>query len=209
MRLIGKCRPTETVGLEKAVALRFLRGMKGGVSRLKLEEKKTVVENLHDSFSRSKIVILADYKGLDVEAITELRRKLREAEVELKVAKNTLIRRASADTDAALMDEYFKGPSAIALSYDDPVAPAKILTDFAKSNEKLEIKIGVMNGKILDLSAIKALSSLPSREVLLGQVLSVMNAVPTSLVTALSDVPRRLLNVIQAIKEQKDSAEAA
>ncbi len=176
---------------------------------MKIDEKKKIVENLHDSFSRSKIVILADYKGLDVSKITDLRKKLREADVEFKVVKNTLIRRAAADTDAALIDEYFKGPSAIALSYEDPVAPAKVLSDFAKDNEKLEIKIGIMNGKVLDLSAIKALSTLPSREVMLSQVLSVMNGVPRALVTALSDVPRRLVNVLQAIKEQKDSAAAA
>jgi len=169
-------------------------------------EKKQVVESLHDSFSRSKIVILTDYKGLDVEHINELRRKLREAEVEYKVVKNTLIIRASEDTDAALIKDYFKGPSALAFSYNDPVAPAKVLTEFAKENEKLEIKIGVMNGKAISLDEIKALSALPSREVLLGQLLSVMNGVPTSLVRALSDVPTRLLNVLQAVKDQKEAA---
>ena len=169
-------------------------------------EKKQVVESLHDSFSRSKIVILTDYKGLDVEHINELRRKLREAEVEYKVVKNTLIIRASEDTDAALIKDYFKGPSALAFSYNDPVAPAKVLTEFAKENEKLEIKIGVMSGKAISLAEIKALSALPSREVLLGQLLSVMNGVPTSLVRALNDVPTRLLNVLQAVKDQKEAA---
>lgn len=135
-----------------------------------------------------------------------MRRKLRDVDVEYKVVKNTLLVRASEDTDAALIKESFKGPSAVALSYDDPVAPAKVLSDFAKENEKLEIKIGVMEGKILDISAIKALSSLPSREVLLAQVLSAMNGVPTALVGVLSALPRQLLNVLQAIKDQKEAA---
>jgi large subunit ribosomal protein L10 len=174
--------------------------------KLNRTEKKQVVESLHDSFSRSKITILTDYKGLDVEHINELRRKLREAEVEYKVVKNTLIIRASEDTDAALIKDYFKGPSALAFSYNDPVAPAKVLTEFAKENEKLEIKIGVMSGKAISLDEIKALSALPSREVLLGQLLSTMNGVPTSLVRALNDVPTRLLNVLQAVKDQKEAA---
>jgi large subunit ribosomal protein L10 len=89
------------------------------------------------------------------------------------------------------------------LSYDDPVAPAKVLTDFVKENKQFEIKVGVLNGKIVDVDGIKALSSLPSKEVLLAQVLAAMNAVPTALVTALSDVPRRFVNVLQAIKDQK------
>lgn len=173
---------------------------------MNLEEKKTIVDGLHDNFLKSKVVILTDYKGLDVEKINLLRRKLRDANVEFKVVKNTLIKRAAKETDVALIEDSFKGPSALALSYDDPVAPAKVLSEFAKVDEKLEIKIGVMNGKVLDLNSIKALSSLPSREELLSQVLSTMNGVPRALVTALSDVPKRLLNVMQAIKDQKEAA---
>jgi large subunit ribosomal protein L10 len=173
---------------------------------MRLDKKKAVVEELHEKFSRSKVVIITDYKGLDVAAVNSLRRKLRDVDVEYKVVKNTLLVRASEDTYAALIKDSFKGPSAVALSYDDPVAPAKVLSDFAKENEKLEIKIGVMEGKILDISAIKALSSLPSREVLLAQVLSAMNGVPTSLVSVLSALPRQFLNVLQAIKDQKEAA---
>lgn len=173
---------------------------------MKLDEKKQIKSDLHERFSRSKVVILTDYKGLDVAAINSLRRKLNDENIEFKVAKNSLLVRASAETDVAVIKDEFKGPSAIALSYDDPVAPAKILMDFARENKKLEIKIGVMNGKVLDLSQIKALSDLPSREILLGQVLSAMNGVPTALVRALSDVPGRMLNVLQAIKEQKEAA---
>lgn len=173
---------------------------------MKLEEKQQIVADLHDRFSRSNIVILTDYMGLDVMAINDLRRKLREANIEYKVVKNTLLVRAAAETDVELIKDNFKGPSAVALSYDDPVAPAKVLTQFAADNKKLEIKVGLLNGKVLDPAAIKALASLPSREILLGQVLSTMNGVPTALVRALSNVVGRMLNVLQAIKEQKEAA---
>lgn len=170
-----------------------------------INEKKRITDDLQGRLKKSTIVILTDYKGLDVSAMNALRRKLREANAEYQVAKNSLLVRASEGSDVALIKDQFKGPSAIALSYDDPVAPTKVLTDFIKENKKFEIKVGVLNGKVIDFEGIKALSSLPSREVLLAQVLSTMNAVPTSLVTALSDVPRRLLNVLQAITEQKEA----
>lgn len=173
---------------------------------MKIETKKKVVEDLKEKLATTKVVIVTDYKGLDVSQMTDLRRKLSEANVEYQVVKNTLLTRASKDTEAELLVDVFKGPSAIALSFDDPVAPAKVLTQFAKDNEKLEIKAGVMGGKLMDLDAITALSKLPSREELLAQVLSAMNAVPTGFVRALADVPRRMVNVLNAIKDQKEAA---
>ena len=173
---------------------------------MKIEDKRKVVEKLQEKFATTKVVIVTDYKGLNVAQMTELRRKLSEADVEYKVVKNTLLTRASKDTDVALLTDVFEGPSAIALSFDDPVAPAKVLTQFAKDHKKLEIKAGVMDGKRMDLDAITALSKLPSREELLSQVLSAMNAVPSGLVRALADVPRRMLNVLSAIKDQKEAA---
>jgi large subunit ribosomal protein L10 len=173
---------------------------------VKIEDKKKIVEDLKEKFATTKVVIVSDYKGLNVAQMTELRRNLSEANVEYKVVKNTLLNRASKDTEAELLADVFKGPSGIAMSFDDPVAPAKILTQFAKDNPKLEIKAGVMNGKLMDLDAITALSKLPSREELLGQVLSAMNAVPSGLVRALSGVPRQMVNVLTAIKDQKEAA---
>ncbi len=173
---------------------------------MNIDEKKKIVEDIRKRFSESKVVILTDYKGLDVEKINELRRKLKESGVEYKVVKNTLLVRASEETDVSLIKDSFKGPSAVALSCDDPVAPAKILAEFANDHEALEIKVGIMNGNILDLSAIKKLSVLPSREVLLGNLLSVMIGVPSAFARALNDMPKRLLNVLQAIKEQKEAA---
>ena len=175
---------------------------------MNIESKKQFVESLHERLKKSRLAVLTDYKGLDVAAMTELRSKLREADIAYQVIKNTMLRRAAEGTDIEAIQDQFKGPSAIALSIDDPVAPAKILTEFAKSNPKLEIRIGVLEGKVLDPAAIKALSELPSREELLAKVLSTMIAVPTSLVTALSDVPRRMVNVLQAIKDQKDAQAA-
>jgi large subunit ribosomal protein L10 len=173
---------------------------------VKIDDKKKIVEDLKEKFATTKVVIVTDYKGLNVAQMTDLRRKLSEANVEYQVVKNTLLTRASKDTDAALLADVFKGPSGIALSFDDPVAPAKVLTQFAKDHQKLEIKAGVMAGKLMDVAAITALSKLPSREELLSQVLSAMNAVPTGFVQALADVPRRMVNVLNSIKEQKEAA---
>ena len=173
---------------------------------MKLEAKQQITEDLHDRLARSAIIVLTDYKGLDVTSINDLRRKLREANIEYQVVKNTLLVRAAQDTEVALIKDHFKGPSAVAISYDDPVAPAKVLTQFAKDNKELEIKVGVLNGKVLDAQAIKALATLPSREVLLAQFLSALNAVPTSFVRVLAEVPRSMLNVLTAIKDQKEAA---
>ena len=172
---------------------------------MKLEEKKQIVQDLHEKFLKFQVIILTDYKGLDVIALNTLRRQLREADAEYRVVKNSLLARACEDTDVALIKDSFIGPSAIAYSYNDPVAPAKALTTFAKEHKEFEIKSGVLNGKVLDLNAINALSDLPSREVLLGQFLSAINGVPTAFVRALNDVPIRLLNVLQAVKDQKEA----
>jgi large subunit ribosomal protein L10 len=155
---------------------------------------------------KSKIVIVTDFKGLDVAAVTKLRSQLTKENIDYRVIKNTLLRRASENTSVAVLNDLFKGPSAVAISYDDPVSPAKILTKFAEENKKLEIKGGVMDGEIIDINGIKALSSLPSREVLLSQLLSAMNAVPTGIVQLLAAVPRNMMNVLNAIKEKKEAA---
>jgi large subunit ribosomal protein L10 len=175
---------------------------------MKIDDKKLLVEDLKEKLARSKVLIVVDYKGLDVATMTDLRKKLRDADVECKVVKNTLLAMASRQTDVEAISDSFKGPTAIAVSYSDPVAPAKVLIEFAKANTKLGIKKGVMGSKILELKDIEALSSLPSREVLLGKLLSVMNAVPASVVQVLAAVPRSLVNVLQAIRDQKEKEAA-
>jgi large subunit ribosomal protein L10 len=173
---------------------------------LRIDKKKEIVKDLHEKFARSKVVIITDYKGLDVSTINDLRRRLRAHEIEYKVVKNSLLVRAAEETDVALIKDRFKGPSAVALSYDDPIAPAKVLTKFLDEYSQLEIKSGVMDGKVLDLDAIKKMSTLPSREELLGQFLSAANGVATGFVRVLNAIPVQLLNVLQAIKEQKEAA---
>jgi large subunit ribosomal protein L10 len=173
---------------------------------VKLDEKKKIVEELHERLVKSKVVIVTDYKGLTVETMTELRRKLREAQIDYRVVKNTLLIRAAKETGVALIQDQLKGPSAIALSFDDPVAPAKVLMEFAKKNAKLEIKAGVMEDRVLDLASIKALAALPSREALLSQLLSAMVGVPTGLVSVLNGIPQKLMYALQAIKDQKEAA---
>jgi large subunit ribosomal protein L10 len=174
---------------------------------LKLEEKKQIVEDLSGRFAKSTLVVLTDFKGLNVAALGELRRKLKEAGVDYRVAKNSLMARASEDTPIAALKDFFTGPGAVAISYDDPVAPAKILTKFAEDSKRLEIRAAVLDGKLIDLGGIKALAALPAREVLLSQLLSVMQAVPASLVRVLAGVPRGLLNVLTAVKEKQEAPE--
>jgi len=173
-------------------------------TNLRLEEKEVIVRELQDKLARAKVVISTDYKGLNVAAMSVLRQKLREAGCEYQVAKNTLLVKASNGTDSALIQDSFKGPSAIAINYKDPVAPAKVLTEFAKTNDKLCIKAGVIGNRALNLDDIKALAMLPSREVLLAQVLSAMNGVPTSFVRVLGGVLTNFMNVLQALQKQKE-----
>ncbi len=173
---------------------------------LNISQKKEVVDRLSKQLSSAEITILIDYKGLDVLKMTELRAKLRDAGVQIEVVKNTLLIRASEGCDSALMQDLYKGPNAIVISAEDPVAPAKILVDFAKDNDKLEIKAGAFSGKLLSVEEITQLAKMPSKEELLTKLVCTLNAVPTSFVTVLSGVPRAFVNVLNAIKDQKDAA---
>ena len=170
------------------------------------EEKVAEVEELSGKFGKAKIAIVSDYKGLTVPVLQELRHDLRKNDAEFRVAKNTLLIRAVEDTEYKGLQEQFIGTTAITVSYGDPVTPAKIITDFAKDHPELKIRSASLDGKLLTVDEITALSKLPSREVLLAQMLSVMNAVPTGLVQVLSGVPRTFLYALQAIKEQKEQA---
>lgn len=173
---------------------------------MNISQKKECVDKLHTRLSETSISILVDYKGLDVESMTRLRTQLRAENVELEVIKNTLLALASEGTDTVLIKDSLSGPNAIATCKDDPVAPARLLVKFAEENEKLEIRAGAMNGKALSADDIKALAKLPSKEVLLSQLLSVINGVPTSMVRVLAQVPRSLLNVLNAVGDQKEAA---
>jgi large subunit ribosomal protein L10 len=141
-----------------------------------VELKKQVVTEIADKLRDSKSTIVVDYRGLTVSQVTELRKQLREAGVDFKVYKNSLTRRASAEVGLEGLNEHLTGPNAIAFSTEDVVAPAKIINEFAKKNEKLEIKAGVIEGNIASLEDVKALAELPSREGLLSMLLSVLQA---------------------------------
>lgn len=141
-----------------------------------IEQKKQIVAEIADRFKASQTVVVVDYRGLTVAEVTELRKQLREAGVEFKVYKNSLTRRAAEAAELAGLNESLTGPNAIAFSNEDVVAPAKILNDFAKKHEALEIKSGVIEGNVASAEDIKALAELPSREGLLSMLLSVLQA---------------------------------
>lgn len=168
------------------------------------EEKENIVEELSGKFAKAKIAIVTDYRGLTVAAFQEVRRELKKSNSEIRVAKNTLIRKAVKGTQFESMESYLTGTTAVAVSYADPIAPAKILVEFVKNNQKMEIKGAVLDGKMLTQEEIVSLSKLPSKEVLLSKLLSVMLAVPTNFVQVLSGVPRKMLYMLQAIKDQKE-----
>ncbi|WJH36402.1 50S ribosomal protein L10 [Paenibacillus aurantius] len=141
-----------------------------------LQEKQQMVSDVTAKLRDSSCTIVADYRGLTVAQVTQLRKSLREAGVEFQVLKNTLVRRATAEAELTELDEFLSGPTAIAFSKDDVVAPAKILSDFAKKNDKLSVKAGIVEGKVVGVDQIKALADLPSREGLLSMLLSVLQA---------------------------------
>ncbi len=173
-----------------------------------IKEKDKIVQEIREKVSRSQIGILTDFKGLKVEEMTRLRRQLHEASAELKVVKNTLLRRAAADdSPIGPMLSKFTGPNALTLGYSDPVALAKIMTKFAQEKPQLAIKGAVLSGQFLSAKDLEALSKLPSREVLLAQFLGVLNGVPTALVTVLAGVIRNLLNVLVAYRDKKAESE--
>jgi large subunit ribosomal protein L10 len=140
------------------------------------EEKSLLVSEVTTKFRESTCTIVADYRGLNVSQVTQLRKTLREAGIEFQVIKNTLARRATAEAQLTGLDAYLTGPTAIAFSKNDVVAPAKILSDFAKKNDKLSLKAGIVEGKVVGTDQIKALAELPSREGLLSMLLSVLQA---------------------------------
>lgn len=141
-----------------------------------IEAKKAQVQEIADKFKNAASVVIVDYRGLNVAQVTELRKQLREAGVDFKVYKNTLTRRAVEEVGLEGLNDYLTGPNAIAFSSEDVVAPAKILNNFAKTNEALEIKAGVIEGNIASVEEVKALADLPSREGLLSMLLSVLQA---------------------------------
>jgi large subunit ribosomal protein L10 len=141
-----------------------------------IQEKQEAVAVIAAKIAASSSTVVADYRGLNVAQVTELRKQLREAGIEFQVLKNSLVRRATEGTDYVELNNILTGPTAIAFGKEDAVAPAKILNDFAKKNDALKLKGGVVEGKVVSQEEIKALAELPSREGLLSMLLSVLQA---------------------------------
>lgn len=171
-----------------------------------LQQKKEIVNELTEKIKAAKAIVLADYRGLTVEQDTELRSALRKAGVDYKVVKNTLTRFAAKENGLDGLDSFLNGPTAMAISTNDPVAPAKVLAEFAKKYDKLELKVGVIEGKVIDVNGVKALAELPPREVLIARVLAGFNAPITGFVNVLNGNIRGLVCALNAIAEQKANA---
>lgn len=165
--------------------------------------KEQIVSELHKKLKEAKLGVLTSFSGMNVEKMEALRNALRKSDAEWKVVKNTLLRIASKETDFSILADHFKWPVAVVLGYKDPVEPTKILIDFAKKNPELEIKVGLLDNKPLTKSDLNVLAELPSKEVLLGKLVSVLAAVPTSFVTVLSGVPRSFVQVLNAYCDKK------
>ena len=162
-----------------------------------IAKKAQLVTEVAEQFKNASSVVVVDYLGITVEEATNLRAELRKAGVQFAVIKNSILTHAAKEAGLEGMDDIFKGPSAVAFSNEDVVAPAKILADFAKKVEALEIKAGVVEGKVSSKEEIEALAKLPSREGLLSMLLSVLQAPVRN--TALA---------IKAVADQKDGAAA-
>ena len=166
-------------------------------------EKEQIVQELSARLAVTKAAFLADYRGINVEQATQLRRELTKAGVEYRVVKNNLLKLAAKGTPAECLQAHCAGPTAIALSGDDPVAPAKILSKFAKDIAAFELKAGVLSGKAMSVADITALAELPSREELLAKALSCMQAPVSNFVGTLAAIPRSLVQVLAAIQDKK------
>ncbi|HBR05948.1 MAG TPA: 50S ribosomal protein L10 [Desulfovibrio sp.] len=170
------------------------------------QEKAQIIEGLREKAGRASIAVVTDFKGMSVEEVTDLRAKLRVAGVDYQVVKNTLARLALKETPHGVLEQYFKENCAVALGYDDPVAMAKALSDFARTSKKFDLRYGSLEGKFLDADGVKELAKLPSKPELLARVLGTMNAVPTNFVGLFANLLRNCLYALTAIKDKKEAA---
>jgi large subunit ribosomal protein L10 len=169
--------------------------------------KVEMVEELHGMFSRAKSAVVANYQGIDAEGIAALRVHMRSRSVDFRVVKNTLARRAGKDTSLEVLSEDFKGPISILVSFEDAVAPAKALADFAKSDatKSPEVICGVVDGEKVSPGEVQALAELPSREELISQMLSVFQGPTTNFAGVFSSLLRKLVGTLDAVREKKET----
>lgn len=169
---------------------------------LNLEEKKAIVTEVGAQVAKAQAIIVAEYRGLGVGQMTQLRAKTRESGIYFRVLKNTLVRRAVTDTPYEGLAKHMVGPLAYGIG-SDPVAAAKVLHEFSKINDKFVIKIGAMGDKIMSSNDVAALAALPGRDELLAKLLATMQAPITKFVQTLNEVPARFVRTVAAIRDQK------
>ncbi len=174
---------------------------------LSIEEKKALVGEISTQLAGAQAVILAEYRGLPVAGMTELRAKARQSGVYLRVLKNTLARRAVADTPFAGLAEHMVGPLAYGISAD-PVAVAKVLNEFAKANEAFVIKAGAMANYVMSAKDVTSLASMPSREQLIATLMATMQAPVAKLVRTMNEVPSGFVRAVAAFRDQKEKQAA-
>ncbi len=173
---------------------------------LNLEEKKAIVSEVAEVAARAPTAIAAEYIGLTVADMTRLRQEARASGVYLRVVRNTLAKRALADTPYACMQDGLVGPLLLAFSQEDPASAARVIRDFSKKNNKLVVKLVSLNGKLLDASAVESLANLPTREEAISQLMALMQAPVTQLARTLAAPHTKLVRTVAAIKEQKQAA---
>ena len=169
---------------------------------LNLEQKKAVVVEVSEQVSTAQAIIVAEYRGLQVGEMTELRAQARKSGVYLRVLKNTLVRRAVEGTPFSGLANEMVGPLVFGIS-SDPVSAAKVLSDFAKANDKFIIKAGAMPNQVMDVNGVQALASLPSRDELLAKLLGTMQAPVAKFVRTLNEVPTKFVRGLAAVRDQK------
>ena len=171
---------------------------RGEKRTLKRDEKEERIAELRDKFMRARAAIVTDYRGLKVSELNELRRKLRDSGIEYRVVKNTLTRLAVKETAARPLADHLTGPCAVALGYEDEVTPAKVVLDFAKTSGKLQVKMGVLRGRLIDAESLKKVITLPPRAELQAQLLGLLSTIPARLLGVMSAVPRDFVSVLAA-----------
>ena len=174
---------------------------------LNLDDKKAVVAEISAEVAKAQAVIVAEYRGLEVGNMTDLRRQARKSGVYLRVLKNTLARRAVEGTPFSGLSQHMVGPLIYGIS-PDPVATAKLMNDFAKTNDKLVIKAGAMPNVVISAAEVKALASMPSRDELLAKLLGTMQAPIAQFVRTLNEVPSRFVRTLAAVNDKKESVPA-
>jgi|LSQX01.2.fsa_nt_gb large subunit ribosomal protein L10 len=180
--------------------------LRGGGETMARPDKVAMVAEIQERLSKSQGTVLTDYRGINAGDMTALRKELREAGVEYKVFKNTLTILAAQELQMDGLVPFLNGPTAFAFGYNDPVAPAKILSEFAKKNKALEIKAGIVEGKIVGPEGVANLADLPSREVLLSMVVRGMQGPISGMVNVLQGNIRNLVYALEAIREQKEAS---